>query len=94
MTICDYNIVMTEANIATLKAKLSHYLHRVRRGEEVLVLDRHTPIAKVVPSQSQENLKVIEAKEPPSMLKKLKYASLKNKKIDSTRLLREDRNRR
>lgn len=35
--------------MAELKAKLSEYLRRVRRGHPVTVLDRHTPIARIVP---------------------------------------------
>ena len=40
---------MRSVNIATLKNQLSRYLNEVRRGEEVLVRDRKTPIAKIVP---------------------------------------------
>lgn len=35
--------------IADLKARLSHYLRSVRRGEQVVVLDRDTPVAVIVP---------------------------------------------
>jgi len=35
--------------IAELKARLSEYLRRVRRGHPVTVLDRETPIARIVP---------------------------------------------
>ena len=34
--------------MSSLKARLSHYLKLVQRGEEVIVLDRQTPIAKLV----------------------------------------------
>jgi len=40
---------MTTVRIAELKARLSEYLRRVRRGHEVTVLDRETPIARLVP---------------------------------------------
>ncbi len=40
---------MKDARIAELKARLSEYLRAVRRGETVLVLDRDTPVAKIVP---------------------------------------------
>jgi prevent-host-death family protein len=36
-------------SIAELKNKLSAYLGRVRQGEEILVRDRKTPIAKIIP---------------------------------------------
>jgi prevent-host-death family protein len=35
--------------IAALKARLSEYLRRVRRGRTVTVLDRQTPVARIVP---------------------------------------------
>jgi prevent-host-death family protein len=41
--------LMTEVNIAELKAHLSEHLRRVRRGGSVLVLDRQTPVARIVP---------------------------------------------
>jgi prevent-host-death family protein len=48
VTIHDYYQVMT-TGIADLKARLSHYLRSVRRGEQVVVLDRDTPVAVIVP---------------------------------------------
>lgn len=42
-------MVMTVVKIAELKARLSEYLRRVRRGEVLTVLDRETPIARIVP---------------------------------------------
>jgi antitoxin (DNA-binding transcriptional repressor) of toxin-antitoxin stability system len=36
-------------NIAALKNGLSRYLSEVRQGEELLIRDRKTPIAKIVP---------------------------------------------
>jgi prevent-host-death family protein len=36
-------------NIAELKNHLSSFLNRVRRGEEVIIKDRNTPIARIVP---------------------------------------------
>jgi prevent-host-death family protein len=41
----------TEVKIAELKARLSEYLHSVRRGNEIVVKDRETPIARIVPYQ-------------------------------------------
>jgi len=35
--------------VAELKAKLSAYLRRVQRGEEVVVMDRDAPVARLVP---------------------------------------------
>ena len=40
---------MSTASISELKANLSRYLREVRRGGEVQVLDRGTPVARLVP---------------------------------------------
>jgi prevent-host-death family protein len=49
MTIYGYYMVMKQTGVAELKARLSEYLRAVRRGESVTILDRATPIAKMVP---------------------------------------------
>jgi prevent-host-death family protein len=49
MTKYGYHMVMKHARIAELKARLSEYLRTVRRGETVTVLDRDTPVARIVP---------------------------------------------
>ena len=49
MTISDYIMTMRSVNIAELKAKLSEYLRHVRSGHELTVLDRNTPVARMVP---------------------------------------------
>ena len=45
---------MLSVRIADLKARLSEHLRRVRRGESLTVLDRDTPIARIVPYDSNE----------------------------------------
>jgi len=52
MTTYDYHIVMKQTGVAELKARLSEYLRAVRNGESITILDRHTPIAKMVPIQT------------------------------------------
>jgi prevent-host-death family protein len=52
MTISDYLIVMNDVKIADLKARLSEYLRKVKRGHAVTVLDRETPIARLVPYET------------------------------------------
>jgi prevent-host-death family protein len=49
MTADDYLQVMKTVRIADLKARLSEHLRSVRRGHPLVVLDRDTPIARVVP---------------------------------------------
>jgi prevent-host-death family protein len=46
---------MTTTGIADLKARLSEYLARVKAGDEVLVTDRGTPIARIVPLAARES---------------------------------------
>lgn len=45
---------MKSARVSELKASLSAYLARVKRGEEVLVTERGKPIAKLVPLEAAE----------------------------------------
>ncbi len=60
MTSYDYYMTMTKVRIAELKARLSEYLRRVRRGHTITVLDRETPVARLVPYAEQEQLSVRE----------------------------------
>jgi len=43
---------MNVVRIAELKSRLSEYLRRVRRGHPLTVMDRETPIARIVPFES------------------------------------------
>jgi len=45
----DYLRVMKTVGTAELKARLSEYLRAVRAGETIVVLDRHQPVARLVP---------------------------------------------
>lgn len=47
-------MIMTRAGVAELKANLSAYLRRVREGETVTVMDRDTPVARIVAIDSAE----------------------------------------
>ena len=42
-------MVMKKVKIAELKARLSEHLRQVRRGEVYAVMDRETPIARLLP---------------------------------------------
>ncbi len=44
---------MDTVRIAELKARLSEYLRRVRRGRALTVTDRETPIAQIIPYQAR-----------------------------------------
>lgn len=47
---------MQTVNIADLKNNLSAWLEQVKNGEELVVKDRNTPIARVMPLSSGEDL--------------------------------------
>lgn len=50
MTRRDYLLVMKDSvQIARLKAGLSAYLRTVRKGRELVVMDRRTPVARILP---------------------------------------------
>lgn len=49
VTTSDYPQVMKRVGTADLKARLSEHLRAVRDGEEIVVMDRREPIARVVP---------------------------------------------
>lgn len=44
---------MKNVNIADLKSHLSEHLRGVRRGHPIVVLDRETPIARLVPYEDE-----------------------------------------
>jgi len=49
---------MLQANISTVKNNLSQYLDKVAGGEEVVISDRNTPVAILIPftpTQVREN---------------------------------------
>jgi prevent-host-death family protein len=53
---------MRTVNIGTLKNQLSAYLKYVRNGEEVVVRDRNTPVARILPFQPEPGLDPEEAR--------------------------------
>ena len=89
MTRYSHNEAIRTAKVSELKAKLSAYLAEVRGGGTIVVYDRNTPIARVVPFEEEtDDLVIIEASAPPSELRKLKGVRPK-KPIDVDRLLSE-----
>ena len=67
MTSYDYVMTMTQVGIAELKARLSEYLRSVRRGRSITVLDRDTPVARLVPYIESDLIRVREPQEPGSI---------------------------
>jgi len=69
MTIHDHHKVMNRVGIAELKAHLSRHLRRVRGGRTLTVLDRDTPVAQIVPYESEAPLEVRKATRKPGDLR-------------------------
>lgn len=47
-------ILITQANVSTVKTHLGRFLKQVRQGQEIIVLDRNHPVAKLVPFSGDE----------------------------------------
>ena len=85
---------MKSAKISQLKAHLSAYLADVRRGETVIVCDRSTPIARLVPYEAEsDGFRARKASRPPSDLKKARGVRMR-RAVDVVKLLRESRDQR
>ncbi len=91
MTIYDSHLVMKTARIADLKAHLSEYLRSVRRGEVITVLDRETPVVRIVPHRENEHLLTVRSKIPGTTLKTLRLPPPLTVDVDAVVLLLEDR---
>lgn len=83
---------MTQVKIADLKSHLSAYLKKVRHGDEILVLDRETPIAKLIPiSASKPQLQIIRAKKPYAAIRDVVLPPPPQKSFDVLKYLEEER---
>jgi prevent-host-death family protein len=80
-------------NVATLKAQLSEYLRVVKAGGEVIVMDRQTPVARLIPYQEEElfKLEILRAEEPFHGLEDFHGKPIKGLKMDSLRALLDER---
>ena len=81
---------MSNVRIADLKARLSEHLRVVRNGGTVTVLDRDTPVARIIPVAGP----TLEIRKAKRRLRDLKLPPKLSKPTDSTALLLEDRRRR
>lgn len=94
MTRCDYIMTMKGVRVADLKSKLSEHLRKVRAGRSVTVLDRSTPIARIVPYDDQAASLVVRSPLPGAPL--LKHVQLPpplklRRNLDVVALLLEER---
>jgi len=81
---------MSDVRIADLKARLSEHLRSVRNGRTLTVLDRDTPIARIVPFAAQP----LEIRKAQRRVRDLKLPPKPAKRTDSVAVLLEDRRRR
>lgn len=81
---------MSDVGIAELKAHLSEHLRAVRNGGTLTVLDRDTPIARIVPYATQP----LEFRKATRRLRALELPPKPAKRTDSVALLVADRRRR
>jgi prevent-host-death family protein len=81
---------MTTVRIADLKARLSEHLRSVRKGRTLTVLDRDTPVARIVPYAAEP----IEVRRPTRRLLDLELPPAPASPTDSLTVLLDDRRRR
>ena len=81
---------MSDVRIADLKARLSEHLRAVRNGGTVTVLDRNTPIARIIPVAAPS----LEVRKAERRLRDLKLPPRPSRRTDSTAVLLEERRRR
>jgi len=81
---------MKTVRIAELKARLSEYVRAARDGHEVTVLDRTTPVARIVPCRT-DALEVRRARRCP---RDMRLPRKPPAPTDSMAALLEDRGRR
>ena len=91
MVICDHDEVMSKVGIADLKAHLSEHLRKVRGGRAVTILDRATPIAQIVPYETEAPLEIRRATREPH---ELRLPPPPSRPTDSLSLLLRDRSTR
>lgn len=82
---------MRRVGIAELKSRLSEYLHAVRRGETIAVLDRGTPVAQIVPVREGVCLRIRKPAPGTPPPNRVRLPSALGLKIDVVDLLLEER---
>jgi len=81
---------VASVRIAELKARLSEHLRLVRKGRTLTVLDRDTPIARIVPVVAE----TIEVRRATRPVRDLRLPPPPAGRTDSLATLLDDRSRR
>jgi prevent-host-death family protein len=81
---------MKSVRIADLKARLSEHLRSVRKGRTLTILDRDTPVARIVPYAADP----LEVRRATRRLRDLQLPAPPASPTDSLTMLLDDRRRR
>ena len=82
---------MKDVKIADLKSHLSQHLRDVRGGRPLTVLDRNTPVARLVPIDSGDDVVITPPGEGAPALAEVKLPRVARLKVDVVKLLLDDR---
>jgi prevent-host-death family protein len=85
---------MLAVKISDFKAHLSEYIRQARNGVELEILDRTTPVARLVPVIKETRAEIIPAKKPSKNLGLIKPPEGIEFDGDVMEILMEERNRR
>jgi prevent-host-death family protein len=91
MTIYGHDVTMKAVKIADLKSRLSQHLREVRGGRTLTVLDRNTPVARLVPIGSGDDVVITPPAEGAPAPGKVKLPGPSRIRTDVVTLLIEDR---
>jgi prevent-host-death family protein len=91
MVMYDYHVTMKPVGVAELKSRLSEYLRAVRKGHEITVMDRDTPVARLVPHLATGPLVVREPVTAYRTLGDIPLPPRARLRSDAVELLLEDR---
>jgi prevent-host-death family protein len=82
---------MKTVKIAALKSALSQHLRDVRRGEVLTVLDRSTPVARLVPVATEEDVAITAPAAGAPAFGKVRLPRAAKLQVDAVSLLLQDR---
>lgn len=88
MVITSHHMVMKQVGIAALKARLSAHLKAVRRGHPITVVDRGTPVARLLPVEPTEPLR---ARHPVRRLQEVRLPPPLGRPLDALEALLDER---
>jgi prevent-host-death family protein len=80
---------MENVNIAVLKARLSHYVRTARGGETVTILDRDTPVARLVPYT--DDVDALPSRAPRRRVAEVRLPRVRGRGVASLEALLDDR---